>query len=407
MAIEGRSPFIATFGSQPPTLAGRDELVDSVVEDMLEGGPPAKGFTRAFTGDRGIGKTVLLDVVARKLHTKGDWVAVHYQATTREDPLLGLSREAAKALPHLGQKWETVERSLNAGVNLGPISLGGQVRQERALAQVPPRAVLAGTLEALGTAARTQRKGVIVTIDEAHVLKDDLWYQEIGSVWQMLVKRQLLPVSLLMAGLPTLKDRIRHADGTFFDRLMWDPIGPIGIDSSRLAILEPIATGGNIIELAALDLLARESGGHPYFLQLLGDESWKAAVGSDAITMGHAQVGFHEAVELYREIMADRWTLLSPMEQQYLKAASSLGPGPVKTAEVARKLGKQSTTETSYLRDSLIREHQLLLDAGDGTVDFKLRKFGEWVRGAHQVLPESPTLRASRSRRDRPTRPGE
>ena len=392
MVIEGRSPFHPTFGSRPHTLAGRDTFLAEVIDDFLNGGPSAKGFTRAFVGDRGIGKTVLLDEIGATVRN-GKWEVIHCQPTPSEDPIAAISREASAHLPGLGRKWADVEKSSELGINVGlaMVKVGARTRrQERGRA----KDVLSATLKVLGSAAKERGIGVLVTVDEAHAFRGPSGYQEIGSIWQMLVKRESqLPLALILAGLPGLRGRIRSASATFFERLQWDSIGPVDFGASKLALLQPVADAGGAIEPDALDYLADASRGYPYLIQLLGDETWKVGLGKSRITLADARLGRVLAIAEYQSILQDRWKMLSPQAQRYLVATAKLGPGKVSTAEVARAMEKDSTTQTSYLRDALLKEHELLEPSGQGYVRFRLPEFGEWIRGHHEVLPDPPQVR--------------
>ncbi len=271
--------------------------------------------------------------------------------------------------------------------------------------------MLRAILKVLGGAAKERGIGVLVTVDEAHVFRGASGYQEIGAIWQMLVKRESqLPIALILAGLPGLRDRIRSASATFFEGLKWDSIGPVDLSASKLALLQPVSDAGGTVEPHALDYLAESSRGYPYLIQLLGDEAWKAALGKPQITMVEAALGRGKAIEQYQSILQDRWKMLSPQAQRYLAATAHLGPGKVSTAELAKAMEKDSTTQTSYLRDALLKEHELLEPAGQGYVRFRLPEFGEWIRGRHEVLPDPPEVRPAGGhrphRRNGPRPPG-
>lgn len=371
-----------------------------VVDDFIHGGPSARGFTRAFVGDRGIGKTVLLDEIGVMVRDQ-EWAVIHCQPTPSEDPIAAISRAAADQLPTLGRKWADVEKSVELGINVGvaTVRVGARTgRKERGRA----KDVLSATLKVVGSAAKERGIGVLVTVDEAHAFRGASGYQEIGAIWQMLVKRESqMPIALILAGLPGLRDRIRSASATFFERLKWDSIGPVDLDASKLALLQPVSDARGMIERSALDYLAESSRGYPYLIQLLGDETWKAALGKPQITMEEAALGRGRAIEQYQSILQDRWKMLSPQAQRYLAATARLGAGKVSTAEIARAMEKDSTTHTSYLRDALVKEHELLEPAGQGYVRFRLPEFGEWIRGHHEVLPDPPEVRPVGTHRPR------
>src|SRR5689334_5940850 len=70
------TPFHPGFGRSPEVLAGRGHLVESVVVRLDD---TSAGFSRGFIGDRGVGKTVLLNAIERRAAALG-WAVVHRQA---------------------------------------------------------------------------------------------------------------------------------------------------------------------------------------------------------------------------------------------------------------------------------------------------------------------------------------
>src|SRR3712207_1428767 len=74
-----RSPFRPSFGTSPPVLAGRDAIA-AEIGDALDGGPGARGRAALFTGNRGIGKTVMLNEAEALARERG-WLVLSETAT--------------------------------------------------------------------------------------------------------------------------------------------------------------------------------------------------------------------------------------------------------------------------------------------------------------------------------------
>src|SRR4051794_41889136 len=74
-----RSPFRPSFGPTPPLVAGRDAVVAEFA-DALDTGPGARGRACLFTGNRGIGKTVMLNEAEATAKERG-WLVVSETAT--------------------------------------------------------------------------------------------------------------------------------------------------------------------------------------------------------------------------------------------------------------------------------------------------------------------------------------
>ena len=61
------NPFRPSFGVTPPLLAGRDTEI-LAFGDALDSGPGAPGRATLYTGVRGIGKTVMLNLNPPRSH---------------------------------------------------------------------------------------------------------------------------------------------------------------------------------------------------------------------------------------------------------------------------------------------------------------------------------------------------
>jgi hypothetical protein len=74
------SPFTPSFGTSPPLLAGRDELI-ALFAEALDDGPGATARATLYTGARGAGKTVMLNVVEETARKRG-WLVISETATS-------------------------------------------------------------------------------------------------------------------------------------------------------------------------------------------------------------------------------------------------------------------------------------------------------------------------------------
>ena len=77
MAI--RNPFTPTFGASPLVIGDRDLLVDQI-RAAVEAGPRHPAYTTLVTGERGMGKTVLLNELEDMAHPRG-WRVLDATAT--------------------------------------------------------------------------------------------------------------------------------------------------------------------------------------------------------------------------------------------------------------------------------------------------------------------------------------
>ena len=121
--------------------------------------------------------------------------------------------------------------------------------------------------------------------------------------------------------------------------------------------------------------------GYPYFLQEFGKQAWNAAEGttieqsdverSAVLALDDLDIGFFRA-------RIDRTT---DAEREYLRAMAGLGgPGPYKSGEVSRSMGKK-TAQTGPVRDSLIKRG-LCYAPRHGELAFTVPMFDAFVRRA-------------------------
>lgn len=95
MAID--NPFLPTFGTSPPVLAGRDDVV-ARFKRAFERGPVHPDSTMLITGVRGSGKTVLLNE-AEDAALRLGWRVISVSASAR-----GLCQQITNAaLLHLSE----------------------------------------------------------------------------------------------------------------------------------------------------------------------------------------------------------------------------------------------------------------------------------------------------------------
>lgn len=89
------NPFKPTAGKTPPTIIGREDVLEEFNEGLVNG-PGAPGRLMRIAGVRGTGKTVLLDECSRLAQSHG-WTVIKEVATERT--LSAHSRAAAAQIP--------------------------------------------------------------------------------------------------------------------------------------------------------------------------------------------------------------------------------------------------------------------------------------------------------------------
>jgi hypothetical protein len=382
-----RNPFAPGAGTRPPELAGRDELRGTVriAIERIRAGRPAKSIL--MVGLRGVGKTVLLDLMCEDARAAGIQVVRLEAPEGRSLPallapqlrigLLELSRTVkAKAL---------AERALRAlagfakslKVKFGDIEVGLDLEPEAGLADNGDlEQDLPALLETVGAAAKGAGTAVVLFIDELQYVPEAQLAALIASLHRC-AQRQA-PITLVGAGLPQLRGQTGKAK-SYAERLFDFPVvGPLDRDSARRAIEKPVRDEGAEIEDAAVVRILVETHGYPYFLQEWGKHAWDAA-GESPITLRDVEIASVTTVAaLDASFFRVRFDRLTPLEKRYLRAMADLGPGPHRSGDIAARLGRK-VTALAPTRNQLIAKGMIWSPA-HGDTAFTVPLFDQFLR---------------------------
>lgn len=376
-------PYNPGYGIDPPLLAGRGDILDSV-EEALTTGPRSPWFGHGLVGDRGVGKTVLLNAMQQLATAKG-WAVVAEQAVAGQ-PLVAPLLEQVVSVA--GTRWSKLAK-LAKEVDLEFV-LGVDAKVAKAEARLSPGrrqqaalAVLRKTLTAVGEYAATRGGGLMVTIDEAHAITERGEIAALAAALQLIVKRDQLPVAVYFAGLPGTRQVLRKA-GTFIERLGVEEIGELSAEAAALALVKPAADASVAIHDDALDHLLAAAGGYPYLVQLVGYHAWKEKATRRVITLADAKHGVIAARKEMHEIFSARFEPLPPLQQAYLQAAARVGE-VARVADIAAALRREQN-QLASTRAALINEHRILRAPRYGEVRFTLPAFARWIAAQPDVI---------------------
>lgn len=244
----GSSPFQPGRGRLPPYLAGRGQeqaLIREFLASLAEQVPPASDII--LYGPRGNGKTALIEWTRREAEA----LKIHVACLLGGD-IASVEQLAAALL--VERRWLNALR----GFSLGPIGVR--------LRSLPPGPV------SWALARRVRKDPFLILVDEAHMLGTEPGRSLLATVQAFQSKE--LPVLLVLAGTPDLPRRLRDMGASFWVRNKRLRIGRLKTDAAADAISVPLQEAGRSIEHEALQQVAAESHGYPFFLQLWGDLLW-------------------------------------------------------------------------------------------------------------------------------------
>lgn len=371
-----RNPFSPTAGFMPPQIVDRDRVLFDF-ETGLEDGPGAEERFMRVSGERGMGKTVLLQKMCAMAEERG-WNTVLTEANEgcidyiRDKLLSFISSPVASA------------------------SLKLPVAEVTLAAEDATRVTLRRLLEIY-----YERGGapLLLCVDEVQ----DSFTSEVREVVQGARARFGAgdEIAIVLAGLPDMIANARTARGlTFLHRAMGEDLGLLDLDRVRESYRQTFEEGGARVSMDALGLLAESTGGHPYLMQLLGRRLWRRWGGSpDPIGIEDVEAVLPEARRAFDDAVVDVVLgELTGRQRDYLEAVARRG-GEASTREVAEDLGytdadgSPATTKASAFRAALIQKG-LLKPAGRGRV--RLAVTLNWTR-----TPRSPSM----STQDTPAAP--
>lgn len=350
------------------------------------------GRSQMLTGLRGVGKTVMLNEFELLASGRGFF---HEHVEVAEDggltPRLAaafrrilLSMDARKRIGERGRRALGVLKAFTIRLPGGQ-EFGIDVDAVHGPADSGDLATdLSGLFVELGEVARDHDTGVIFTVDELHYVALPTLEALVMGLHRATQLR--LPITIAGAGLPSRAALTGEAK-SYAERIFTYPvIGSLPADQAREALTLPAADEGVGWEEGALELVLEATQGYPYFLQEFGKQAWDVAAGPGDITEDDVVRSLPVATaELDDGFFRVRTGRLGNPERAYLRAMAELGPGPVRSGEVARLLGRK-TTALGPVREGLIKK-ALCYAPRYGEIDFTVPLFGEFLK---RWLPTVP-----------------
>ena len=369
------NPYAPGAGTPPPTLVGRDQLIEGAEISLRR--LIAKRSTQhlMLTGLRGVGKTVLLGTLSAVAEHVGFRV-IRHEAVGGDDTVASLLRQSRRILDDLepGPRVARAFRSIDS-VSLTVAGTGVKIDKARRGAD---REALADVIADLATAAGEEGLGIMLAIDEAHMVDDHDLRRILAGVHRC--GQDGLPLWCLLAGLPNLVGEIAKA-ATYAERMFTvGDLGPLSPAQVVDAVRIPAETIGVTWSDAATEEIVDRSDGFPFFVQIWAYHTWNAAT-DDPISLDDVRRAA-PAVDhtLDASFFAARIARIPSSEVAYVQALASLGPGPHRSGDVAAAAGK-STPAVAAFRERLITEG-VIYAPRYGWVEFAIPHFDEYVRRA-------------------------
>jgi len=386
------NPYNPGAGTRPPALVGRDAEIDAMdvtLQRLLKG---TNGRSQMLTGLRGVGKTVLLNEFEDIAEGRGYF---HEHIEVSEDGNLApaLATALRRVLLAMVAKRRIGQAALRALGVLKAFSLRIPDGPELSIdvdAVFGPAdsgdlaADLTGLFVEIGEVAQAHDAGILLTIDELHYVDLPTFTALIVGLHRASQRR--LPITIAGAGLPTLASLIGDAK-TYAERMfMFPPIGSLTEEQATEALQAPANDGGVRWTEEALAHVLPLTECFPYFLQEFGMRAWDVADGPDLITLDDVERSIPlVTAELDDSFFRVRTGSINASERAYLRAIAELGPGTVRSSDVATLLGK-GVRAVGPVRDKLIKR-ALCYSPGWGEIAFTVPLFDQYMK---RWIPSPP-----------------
>lgn len=380
-----RNPYSPGAGLLPPALVGRDDLLEAMDITLQRLLLQRDGRSQLLIGLRGVGKTVLLNQFGRLAETRGYF---HQHLEVAEDGtfLPALVAAARRALLAMEARHHINDGTQHA---LGVLKAFSLLLPERPGINIDVDAIpgpadsgdlasdLAGLFTELGQLARDQQTGVLFTIDELHYIDLPALTALMAGLRRPAQLR--LPMMVAGAGLPGLSPITGDIKSDVEQLFSFPHIGSLSPDLAAEALAAPAHDDGVEWTPDALDHALAVTHCYPYFMQTFGKVAWDVAPGPHRITQSDVE----RAIPLATAALDDgffrtRASRTSPKERSYLRAMAELGPGPVRSKDVATLMGT-STNALATTRDALIKR-AICYSPRRGEIDFTAPLFGEFMQ---------------------------
>jgi AAA ATPase domain len=372
--VATNNPFTPTFGSPPPLLAGREELIE-LFSEALDDGPGSAGRATLYTGARGAGKTVLLNAVEDTARVRG-WLVIAETATPGF-----LTRLTDDHLPRLLAEHDpdALKRRLSGfglPANLGSLDWQTIERHTRTLS-------FRSKVELLTDLLSENETGLLITLDELHY-RQATELREFGTVVQHAF-RERRNLAFAGAALPAAIDELLNDEVlTFMRRADRHHVGAVADAAVREAIAQPITARGKSIAGGALDAIVAATEGYPFFIQLVGDQVWRKAGTTSEIALVAAQEGIAAARRRLGQLVhAPALSEASDVDKSFLLAMAR-DDGSSLLSDIAKRLNVDSNYAGQYRLRLIALE--LIAPAGYGRVQFALPYLRDYLREHAETL---------------------
>jgi hypothetical protein len=373
------NPYTPNAGSRPDELAGRDGQLSqftTLVKRLKIGNPEQSMIVR---GQRGVGKTVLLNAFEDIAEAEG-FLCFYHELNNEMSLAEEVSNDLQIALLQLDLSAKALAKVKGALARLSAI----QISYEGFAVSIDPGRADEGTLSKdlselfvqVGKAAQSKGAGIILIFDEIQFAEITQYRAVITALHRAMQKN--VPIAIAAAGLPQIP-RLTGEARSYAERLFTFPeITKLGERDALDALVNPAARLNVKFDDDAIDVALEWTDGYPFYIQQLGKSAWNIAEGK-TITKADVSRAVAPAVHaLDNSIYEVRIQQTTDREKAYLRAMAELGAGPCRSGDIAKVLGT-TTPKLSMIRQSLMDRGLIYATEDYGFVAYTVPRFDEFM----------------------------
>lgn len=382
-------------GKMPKFLAGRNAQIEIALSafDALKAGEVPECI--AYSGYRGVGKTVLLNKLQETAENKG---ITGYHIEVREDGsliprLLDHCRDflndhsGIEKLKNFFQKGSNALKTLEIGFSPENRSFSLSAKNETVMHKMDFSQSLENLFESIGPIAKAKEQPICFFVDEFQYANLNEMDAFLGALHR--ISQLSYPIIAMIAGTPEMIRKM-YDRKTYVERLFVFPdLMFLSHDDVKEALCIPGEKAGLSYEEPAIRAIYESTGGYPYFVQLYGQILCASLKEQDMpymITREFVNANKDKYLkQLDDNFYKIRYNNRSALEQEFLFAMADLTL-PCTTNEVAQILNKSnkqvSPTLAKLKSKGIIANDKGLYFTVPGFTEYLKRHpdYAEWER---------------------------
>lgn len=369
----------------PGYLAGRENDIETASESFsgLANGIPVRSI--AYTGFKGVGKTVLLNRLQEISEDKG--IASYHIEVTKAGSFISKLNNCCRKYLRTGNFTDVLGNIFaDALDSLKALELSFEPESNKFSLSMQEKMLYSSTdisqnlqdlFESIGELAKKKNRPICFFIDEFQYSSQEEIDAFISAVHR--TNQLSYPLMAVCAGTPELL-KMLYKEKTYVERLFLFPkIDLLSINEVEEAINIPAARDGLKFDGSAIERIFEITQGYPFFVQQYGQIIYKHAESASTIDLEITNKFLPEYYsELDNNFYMIRYEDRGELEKQCLSAMAAQDSFPCRVSDIAKTLNKEIKQISPTL--SRLKTKGLITYENPGEVDFTVPGFADYIK---------------------------